>query len=204
MPRLAAIILVVFLEGQVALALQTGGVFPWLRRADPKIETFVFTQLEDLAVGKTHVGILPFPGAPAEPAPPDFGDFLLQALLEEGHVTAVRKPEKAPWERLPEWQRQELDELQRTRSAVNWGRAENLDLIVLGRTESVFRTAHQGLTVKVSARVLSVEDGRVLWYGRKRAEWIRSYPTEDCLLNLARSFVDEWPVGETATASAKP
>ncbi len=202
--RLAAVILIVSQGSQAAAALQSGGLFPWLRRGDPKIETFVFMQRAGLAVGKKRIGLLPFPAArEAEPVPPDFASSLLRALLEDRQVTEVRKPEQAPWVALPEWRRRELDEPEQVRSAVAWGRAQGLDLIVLGRTEALFRTARQGLTVKVSVRVLSAEDGRVVWYGRKRAEWIRLFPIEDCMLHLARSFVEEWPVEEMATA-AKP
>lgn len=204
-PRLAAVIVLVLIGGQTALAQRTGGVFPWLHRGDPKIQTFVFTRHPRLAVRKTRIGLLPFPAArEAEPVPPDFAASLLRALLEGRQVTDVRKPAQAPWEALPEWQRRELDEPARVRLALKWGRGEGLDLIVRGRIEALFRTSHQGLTVKVALRVLRVKDGRVLWDGRKRAEWIRSFPTEDCLLNLARSFVAEWPVEVAATAEAKP
>ena len=205
MLRLAGIIILALLADQAALALQSGGVFGWLRRADPKIETFVFTQHDGLAVGEKRIGLLPFPAASeAEPAPPDFALSLLRALLEDRRVGEVRKLDEAPWEALPEWRKRTLNKQEQVCAAVSWGRTQGLDLIVLGRVETFFRTARQGLTMKVSLRVLSTEDGRVLWYGRKRAEWIRSFPTEDCLLHLARSFVEEWPSGETPIEATEP
>ena len=205
MLRLAGIIILALLSDQAALALQSGGVFGWLRRADPKIETFVFTQHDGLAVGEKRIGLLPFPAASeAEPAPPDFALSLLRALLEDRRVDEVRKLDEAPWEALPEWRKRTLDKQEQVRAAVGLGPYAGFGSDRPRPGGDVFRTARQGLTMKVSLRVLSTEDGRVLWYGRKRAEWIRSFPTEDCLLRLARSFVEGWPSGETLIEATEP
>ena len=64
--------------------------------------------------------------------------------------------------------------------------------MIWGTVENFYRDARGGLRVRVSLRVLSAKSGAVLWRGEKRAEWRRRFPVEDCLLNLAWSFVAEW------------
>jgi hypothetical protein len=117
---------------------------------------------------------------------------LEQALFQEGTAAAVEYLFEAPWKGPLPPQETPLTDRKRWEAALLDARARQADLAVVGQLHSVFRTAGGGLTIKLTVRVISTQDGRVIWYGRKRADWIRRFPIEDCYLNLAWSLVRDW------------
>ncbi len=167
--------------------------FPWFNRSDPKIQTQVFLRGVDLDISGKRVAIyaldVPVKGQP-DLIP--FGPVLEQALYQEKSSAAVDYFPAPPWRSPLAPQMKDLTDHERDGSAILHGRSKNADLVVIGGVQSAFRTAGGGLLVSISLRVISAHDGRIVWYGRKRADWIRRFPIEDCFLNLAWSFVSDW------------
>ena len=167
--------------------------FPGFNRGDPKIQTIVFVYMPHLIISDKRVGVLPFDlPADGEPQAPPFGAFLQQALLESEAARSVSYIPSLPWAKVPAWKLERWTEADRISVAAQDGRARGLDYVAIGRVDSLFRTASHGLQANVTLWLISSSDGRVAWYGAKKAVWLRRYPTEECLLRLAWSFVTEW------------
>ena len=158
----------------------------FFQRADPKIQTLVFHRDQPPYFAKKKVGVLEFPTpAAGEPGAPSFGDLFHQLLLSEDTANRVAFLEGVSWDR------EKLTEDQRVTAAAAYAQARALDVVVLGRVDSLYRRANDGLAVKVTLRVVSAAGGEVLWFGSKQADWIRYFPLEDCLRTLANSFLDD-------------
>ena len=97
-----------------------------------------------------------------------------------------------PWDNLPAWKVRELTDADRIAAVAKQGYSRKLDLVILGSVDALFRKPSKGLTARVTLRVINTRDGEVLWYGTKRADWLRRFALDDCLLRLAWSFVSEW------------
>jgi hypothetical protein len=167
--------------------------FPWFNRGDPRIQTHVFLRGVDLDISGKRIAIYPFDVSPkVQPDLAPFGPVLEQALYQEGTAAVVEYLPVAPWRGPLSPQMKEPTDRERDNLGVIDARSRNADLLVVGRVQPAFRTAGGGLLVNITVRVLSARDGRILWYGRKRADWIRRFPIEDCFLNLAWSLVKDW------------
>ena len=173
------------------LEAQFRRLFPWLRRADPKIQTEVIVDKRTTKLLELKIGIFPFASnIKGEPGPPPFARYLEKALLQAGADTTAAA--RRPWDGLPTHRLAALTAENRRDALAAAGRSSGRDLVIWGTVENFYRDARGGLKVRVSLRVLSAKSGAVLWRGEKRAEWRRRFPVEDCLLNLAWSFVAEW------------
>ena len=173
------------------LEAQFRRLFPWLQRADPKIQTEVIVDKRTAELLELKIGIFPFASnIKGEPGPPPFAQYLEKALLQAG-ADAAAAPRR-PWDGLPRHRVRSLTVENRRAALAAAGRSSGRELVIWGTVENFYRDARGGLRVRVSLRVISAESGTVLWRGEKHAEWIRSFPAADCLLNLAWSFVAEW------------
>ncbi len=161
--------------------------FPFFNRGDPKIQTLVFVHRPSCCdLARLRVGVLPFPLPDAvRPGTPPFDAILEQVLLADfaaASTLLLRGRAAGPPEQADE---------ERASLAAALGRAHHADLVVLGRVESLLHRPSGGLVAKVSLRVVSAASGEVVFYGAKKADWIRDYPIEDCFRTLARSFLEE-------------
>jgi hypothetical protein len=139
------------------------------------------------------VGVYPFVVLQGGgPPPPEFAPLLTQALLQEGSARSVTQAPNAPWDSTPAWEANQWNEASRIAAVAADGRERGFDFVVLGRVDSFFRTAAQGLRAKVTVWLISTRDGAVVWYGAKKAEWLRRYVIEECVLRLAWSFAIDW------------
>jgi hypothetical protein len=191
MARPVAFALLILLEFSTAGArLQAA---PWFKRADPDITTHLFVYRTHLTLLDRRLGVYPFVIVQGgEPRPPEFGPPLTQALLQEGSAVSVTQVPGAPWDQTPDWEASRWNEASRIAAVAADGRERGFDFVVLGRVDSFFRTAAQGLTAKVTVWLISTQDGAVVWYGSKKAEWLRRYSVEECVLRLAWSFAIDW------------
>ncbi len=186
----------------VALLLAAVGVLcgtqpvkaaPLFKRGDPRITTYLFVYRPYLVLLDRKVGVYPFDVVQqGEPVPPAFAPLLAQALLQEGSAVSVTQVPIAPWEQTPIWEAPQWSEAGRIAAVLADGRERGFDYVVLGRIDRFYRTAAQGLMARVTVWLISTQDGAVVWYGAKHAEWLRRYPLEECLLNLAWSFAIDW------------
>jgi hypothetical protein len=165
----------------------------WFKHGDPAITTFLFVYRPHLMLLDRKVGIYPFQILQGgEPIPPEFAPLLSQALLQEGSATSVTNIPAAPWDGTPPWEAEQWSEARRLAAVVADGRERGLDFVVLGRIDSLFRTAAEGLMAKVTVWLVSTEDGAIVWYGAKKAEWLRRFSLEECVTRLAWSFAVDW------------
>ena len=167
--------------------------FPLFNRSDPKIETRVFVHAPRLKLACKEVGVLPFsPSNQPDTKAPSFEIFLQQALLQNAKAEMIDSVPALPWDHLPAWKVRELTDADRIGAVAKQGYSRKLDLVILGSVDALFRKPSKGLVARVTLRVVSTRDGEILWYGTKRADWLRHFTLEDCLLHLAGSFVSEW------------
>lgn len=141
---------------------------PGFQRKDPRIHTQVYREADRIRLDGRAISIPPFAAPQAgKPRPPDFAPFLAKAL-------SWAFPESTVY----------LDE---TPCACS-------EVVIRGRIDLYHRVGSGGLKVKVSASVLDVsaEQEYVLWFGAKKADWIRRFAADDCLLLLADDFVASW------------
>lgn len=141
---------------------------PGFRRKDPRIQTSTYRRAYPLELADRSIGIRPFPAPQGgKPVPPDFSPFLGRALSWAFPGSVI-----------------ELDP--RPSSGV--------EVLIEGRIELFHRLGAQGLRAAISASVfdVSADEQLVLWSGVKRADWVRRFPTGDCLLALADDFVATW------------
>ena len=166
--------------------------FPWITQADPRIVTRTFITPSGPFVDGTRIVILPFDQPPGGPAPPPFGEFVFQGLLQQGHAESIVSLPSTPWAEPPAWKAGRQTDADRFAAAALEGREHGCQYVVTGRVHWVFRTTAYGLRARVTIWVVAAETAEVVWYGTKTADWIRAYPLEDCLLRLAWSFVSDW------------
>ncbi len=167
--------------------------FPFFNRSDPKIETRVFVRAPQLKLACREVGVLPFSRSnQPNPNVPSFETFLQQALLQSAKAEMIDSVPALPWDNLPDWKVRQLTDVDRIGAVAKQGYSRKLDLVIFGTVDTLFRKPSKGLVARVTLRVISTRDGEVLWYGTKRADWLRRFALEDCLLHLAWSFVSEW------------
>jgi hypothetical protein len=143
-------------------------LLPGYRRKDPRIRTQTYRQADAIRLEERTIGIRPFEIPQAgKPVPPDFAPFLGQALTWAFPDSVV-----------------DLDP----------GSAGEVEVLIEGRMDLFHRVGAQGLRVAVSVVVYDVSAGEpfVLWHGAKKADWIRRFSTDDCLLALADDFVATW------------
>lgn len=165
----------------------------WFKRGDPAITTFLYVYRPHLLLFDRKLGIYPFVILQGgEPAPPEFAPLLAQALLQEGSAASVTYVPAAPWDQTPVWEAGGWNEARRLAAIAADGRQRGFDFVVMGRVDSFFRTAAQGLVAKVTIWLISTEDGRVVWYGAKKAEWLRRFSLEEHVIRLAWSFATDW------------
>jgi len=140
---------------------------PGFRRKDPRIQTFTYRRAYPLHLAGRSIAILPFPAPqPGRPKAPDFAPFLGLALGWAFPDSVI-----------------ELD-----------GNPTGADVLIEGKVDLLHRVGAQGLKASISASVFDVSAGEpfVLWSGTKKADWIRRFPMDDCLLQLADDFVKTW------------
>lgn len=191
MARRAALVVMILIG--VSLTVGRPQAAPWFKRADPDITTHLFVYRTHLTLLDRRLGVYPFVIAQGgEPRPPEFAPRLTQALLQEGSAVSVTQVPGAPWDQTPDWEASRWNEASRIAAVAADGRERGFDFVVLGRVDSFFRTAAQGLTAKVTVWLISTQDGAVVWYGSKKAEWLRRYSVEECVLRLAWSFATDW------------
>ncbi len=165
----------------------------WFKHGDPEITTLLYVYRPHLLLFDHKVGIYPFVVLQGgEPVPPEFAPLLVQALLQEGSAASVTEVPTAPWHATPVWEAGDWSESSRLAAAAADGRQRGFDFVVIGRVDSFFRTAAQGLEAKVTLWLVSTKDGAIVWYGAKKAEWLRRYSLEDCITRLAWSFALDW------------
>ena len=193
MRRLSVILWLGGLVSNQGLAAQKLKSFPFFNRSDPKIETRVFVHAPQLKLACKEVGVLPVSRShQPDPAAPAFETFLQQALLQNAKAEMIDSVPSLPWDNLPAWKVRELTDADRIAAVAKQGYSRKLDLVILGSVDALFRKPSKGLTARVTLRVINTRDGEVLWYGTKRADWLRRFALDDCLLRLAWSFVSEW------------
>ena len=167
--------------------------FPWVNRSDPKINADIFVDAPRFKLACKEVGVFPFSGPDqGEPQAFAFATFLRQALLMQGAAESIADIPALPWDDMPAWKLRELTDGKKISAVAKDGDARRLDLVVLGSVDSLFRKPSGGLEARVTIRVVDTSDGKILWYGTRQAAWIRYFPTEECLLHIAWSFVDGW------------
>ena len=167
--------------------------FPWVNRSDPKINADVFVDAPRFKLACKEVGVFPFSGPDqGEPQAFAFATFLRQALLMQGAAETIADIPSLPWDDMPAWKLRELTDAEKISAVAKDGDARRLDLVVLGSVDSLFRKPSGGLEARVTILVVDTSDGKILWYGTRQAAWIRYFPTEECLLHIAWSFVDGW------------
>ena len=167
--------------------------FPWVNRSDPKINADIFVDAPRFKLACKEVGVFPFSGPDqGEPQAFAFATFLRQALLMQGAAESIADIPSLPWDDMPAWKLRELTDGKKISAVAKDGDARRLDLVVLGSVDSLFRKPSGGLEARVTIRVVDTSDGKILWYGTRQAAWIRYFPTEECLLHIAWSFVDGW------------
>jgi hypothetical protein len=189
MMRLARLLLVLMFLLEPEPPLNAAG----FKRGDPAITTFLFVYRPHLLLFDRKLGIYPFVILQrGEPAPPEFAPLLAQALLQEGSASAVTYVPTAPWDDTPVWEAERWTEARRLAAVAADGRQRGFDFVVMGRIDSLFRTAAQGLVAKVTIWLISTHDGSVAWHGLKKAEWLRRFSLEDCVIRLAWSFAVDW------------
>jgi hypothetical protein len=127
-----------------------------------------------------------------EPAPPEFAPVFAQALLQEGSASSVTYVPATPWDDTPAWEAGRWTDATRIAALAADARRRGFDFVVMGRIDSFFRTAAQGLAAKVTVWLISAHDGAVVWHGSKKAEWLRRFSLEDCVIRLAWSFATDW------------
>jgi hypothetical protein len=165
----------------------------WFKRSDPAITTFLFVYRPHLLLFDRKLGIYPFVIVQGgEPPPPEFAPLLTQALLQEGSSGSVTNVPVAPWDATPAWEDSQWTEARRLAEIAADGRERGFDFVVMGRVDSFFRTAAQGLVAKVTVWLISTRDGAVVWYGTKKADWLRHFSLEECVIRLAWSFATDW------------
>ena len=141
---------------------------PGFKRKDPRILTQTYRQADDIRLEGRAIAVTPF-SAPqgGAPTPPDFAPFLGKALTwAYPDCTVHLDAEPCPC----------------------------AEVIIRGRIDLYHRLGAAGLKVRVSATVLDVSAAEeyVLWFGAKKADWIRRFAADDCLLVLADDFVTSW------------
>ena len=161
------------------LALATGSIFAWddagggileylpgVRRRDPRIRTLIYRQAGVIELDSRMISIRPFEVRQAgQPPPPDFAPFLGRALAWAYPTTTIHLDSQPA-----------------------------ADVVIRGRIDLFHRIGSQGLRVNISAAVFDVTAGAdfLLWNGAKKADWIRRFPADECLLRLADDFVATW------------
>lgn len=137
-------------------------------RKDPRILTQTYRHSDAIALAERSIRVEPIlADQPGKPKPPDFAPFLAKSLewaFPEAEIL-VGEPADAPAEAL-----------------------------VRGSIELFHRLGSQGLRVKIALTLFDTGEGEelVLWRGAKRADWVRRFPTDDCMLTLADDFAAEW------------
>jgi hypothetical protein len=190
MARLAQLVLVLALVWPPAERLKAAS---WFKRGDPAITTFLFVYRPHLLLFDRKLGVYPFVILQGgEPPPPEFAPLLAQALLQEGSAASVTYVPEAPWDGTPVWEAGRWTEARRLAAIAADGRRRGFDFVVMGRVDSLFRTAGEGLAAKVTVWLISTRDGGVVWYGTKKAEWLRRFSLEECVIRLAWSFAIDW------------
>ena len=141
---------------------------PGFRRKDPRIRTLTYRHADAIRPAGRPFVVQRFTSDQAgRPAPPDFAPFVSRALawaFPQSAVFQEPRPDNGP------------------------------KIRIQGRIDLFHRFGSQGLRVEISACVLEVscDEETVLWLGAKKADWIRRYSTDDCLLLLADDFVATW------------
>ncbi len=177
-------------RARAALLLVASGIAPaqgikFFNRSDPKVQTLIFIDNAALDITDRRIGIFPFPASPFAAPSPAFGEVLHQSILAieiAGQVVYLDNVK----------QEGEQSETERIAAAARYGRALKLDLVMLGRVDSLSARSSGALNVKITLRIISTRNGEVLWYGVKKVDWIRRYPIEDCLRLVAESFLEEF------------
>ena len=178
--------LALLLVSAATAAAQTPRPFPFFNRGDPKIQTLVFVRQPDLDLAAKRIGVLPFTVPDAtRPGTPSFGDLLHQGLLAAGLNTRLLAVDGFSWDD------PRLTEEERIGWAAGYARSRNLDLVVAGRVDYIVHRRAGGLVLKVTLRLIAAETAGVVFYASKKADWLRSYPPEDCFRALADSFLSE-------------
>lgn len=178
---------------------------PWFNRGDPKIQAVLFVRRSGLSLGAGGVGVASWRlGPSARGEAPALGDFIEQAFLRRGRAGRIRHVDSSPPRGRWDAPLGKISIEERIAAALIQARARELEVIVLARTDTLFRTASHGLLLKATVWLVDVADGSVLWHGRKSASWLRHFPLEDCLLLLAESFVDEWPEADVQEPAPAP
>jgi hypothetical protein len=190
MARFALLVLLVALGLCAAQARLSAG---WFKRGDPAITTFLYVYRPHLLLLDRKLGVYPFVILQGgEPVPPEFGPAFAQALLQEASAAGVTYVPVAPWEGTPAWELDRWTAGGRLAAIAADGRQRGFDFVVMGRVDSFFRTAAQGLVAKVTVWLVSTENGAVVWYGAKKAEWLRRFSLEECVIRLCWSFATAW------------
>ena len=162
--------LLTWAAGAVLSSSEAGAGFldhlPGVRRKDPRIRTQIYRRADAIGLNACAISIRPFKAPQAgSPAPPDFAPFLGRALAWAFPDSVVYlEPEPAS------------------------------EVVIEGRIDLFHRLGAQGLRANISVAVYDVSDGKefILWHGAKKADWVRRFPTDDCLLHLADDFVSTW------------
>ncbi len=153
-------------EGLAAGILES---LPGFQRRDPRIRTLTYRQTDPIELTERSIAVTPFPAPQGgQPPAPDFAPYLRRSLrrsFPKSTVESLATPD--------------------------------IEVLVRGRVELFHRVGARGLRVHVSAELydVSAEGELVLWAGAKKADWIRRFPTDDCLQLLADSFIETWMKG---------
>jgi hypothetical protein len=167
------------------LVAQVPETLPHFQRSDPRIRIETFLRSAEISVVEKRVGVFEFVSEPqGSPPSPDLAPYFQQALWQQqlaieavwlGPVPALSAPTPAG---------SRFDQAF-ILAASQVARTHGVDVVLIGRTQRVVRTISGGLTVKATLWLVHVEGQTVLWHGRFRADWLRHFPLEDCLLHAA-------------------
>ncbi len=161
--------------------------------SDSRLQTSVFVDDPRFQIRGKSVAVFPFElPSEGQPAAPQFGVFLRHAMLEDRQAQTVAYVPAPAWAAVPEWQYARWTEEDRIVATAREARGRGLDFAVIGRVETLYRSTRHAVRARVTVWLISAADEQVVWYGAKKANWVRPFPMDDSLLHLARSFVAEW------------
>ena len=169
---------------------QAGRVFG--RRADPRLEMAVFTDLLTANLSHSRVAVYPFDALEAySPPVPSFSHAVRDALAGVVAPRDLGHMGRFPWAGWPRHLQPRAVDAQMAEIAAD-GVRHQWSYAVYGRVNAYFRKSQHGLLLEVTARVVDCYRGRLLWHGAIRADWIREFREADCAALVARRFVADW------------
>ena len=142
-------------------------MLPGFQRKDPRVRFLTYQRSGTIALDARAVVVEPFPAPQGgRPRPPDFAPFLMRS------ITAIEPG-----------------------ASVEDGKVISGEgLLVRGRTDRLHRLGAGGLRVHVSLELYdtSTKPQILLWSGAVKADWVRRFPTDDCLQLIADYIVLYW------------